>query len=230
MARLPRLVVPGLAHQVMLLGHSGQPVFADDADRRQYLDALAEALRAQGVTLLAYALLADEVRLLLVPAAADAIGRLLQRVGRRYGAHFNRRHARRGTLWDGRFRAGVLEPGATTLQCLCLVDALPQRRGQAADAAGGWSSAAHRLGLRRDRLVTDPPEYWALGNTPFEREAAWAERLRQGPDPAQAERLEYAARHGWACGAPAFVAELARAAGRAAAPRSRGRPRTRAPG
>lgn len=224
MARLPRLVVPGMAHHVVLRGHNGQRVFADDDDRRRCLDALAEGLRAQSVALLAYALLDDEVRLLLVPQQADAIGRLLQGVGRRYGAYFNRRHARRGTLWDGRFRAGVVEPGEATLQCLCWVDGLPQQRGHAADAAGAWGSAAHRLGLRRDRLVTDPPEYWALGNTPFEREAAWARRLRQGLDPAQAERLEHAARHGWAWGSAAFAAGLADAVGRATAPRPRGRP------
>ena len=47
MARLPRLVVPGMAHHVVLRGHNGQRVFADDDDRRRCLDALAEGLRAQ---------------------------------------------------------------------------------------------------------------------------------------------------------------------------------------
>lgn len=224
MARLPRLVVPGLAHQVVLRSHGGQPVFTDDADRRLYLEALAEALRLYRVALLAYALLDDEVRLLLVPPAAEAIGRLLQAVGRRYGAAFNRRHARRGALWDGRFRAGVVEPGVATLQCLCTIDTLPVRSGCAADSAAGVGSAGHRLGRGRDPLVTDPPEYWALGNTPFEREAVWAGWLQRGPDPAWLRRLDHAALHGWAVGSPAFLAQVAEKAGRRAAPRPRGRP------
>jgi putative transposase len=229
MARLPRLVIPGLAHLVVLRSHGARPVFVDDADRRHYQDALAEALRVQPVALLGYALLDDEVRLLAVPATADALGRLVQAVGRRYGAAFNRRHGRRGTLWDGRFRAGVVEPGAATLQCLCAIDTLPARRAQVDDPVAGCSSAAHRLGVRRDRLLTDPPEYWALGNTPFEREAAWADWLRRGPDAAWLERLEHAALHGWAVGSAAFVAQVGEAAGRAAAPRPRGRPPRQAP-
>ena len=164
------------------------------------------------------------MRLLLVPQQADAIGRLLQGVGRRYGAYFNRRHGRRGTLWDGRFRAGVVEPGEATLQCLFWVDGLPQQRGHAADAAGAWGSAAHRLGLRRDRLVTDPPEYWALGNTPFEREAAYGRLLAQGLDAAASRRIEHAAANGWAIGSPQFLAEIAQRLGRPVRPRGRGRP------
>jgi putative transposase len=224
MARLPRLVIPGLAHQVVLRGHGGQPVFRDDADRRLYLEALADALRTHRVALLGYALLDDEVRLLLVPPAADAIGRVLQAVGRRHGAAFNRRHGRRGALWDGRFRAGVVEPGLATLQCLCAIDTLPLRRGSVADPGAGCSSAAHRLGRGRDPLLSDPPEYWALGNTPFEREAAWSGWLQRGPDPQWLQRLDHAALHGWAVGGDAFVAQVAEKAGRPATPRRRGRP------
>lgn len=226
MARLPRLVVPGLAHHVVQRGHSGRPPFADDADRREYLGALEEATRARGVAVLAYALLADEVHLLLVPPDPGALGAAMQAIGRRYVAAFRRRHGGSGTLWDGRFRAGVVEPGPRTLDVLRLIDALPVRRGLAASAeAAAWSSAPHRLGRLRDRLLADPAEVWALGNTPFEREAAYGRLLERGLDPAVEQRLEHAARHGWAVGSEAFLAGLAETAGRAVRPRGRGRPR-----
>ena len=218
MARLPRLVVPGQAHHLVQRGHNAQSVFIDDEDRRQYLAALRDALRAHAVVLHAYALLDDAVQLLLRPPSEAALSRMVQAVGRRYVAGFNRRHGRSGTIWEGRFRAGVVQQGEPTLQSLRMIDALSSH--------GRWSSAPHRLGLTRDALVSDPPEYWRLGNTPFEREAAYAALLAQGLDEAVVRRIEHAAANGWALGSPQFLVEMARQSGRPVRPRPRGRPRS----
>lgn len=218
MARLPRLVVPGQAHHLVQRGHNAQPVFVDDEDRRQYLAALRDALRAHEVVLHAYALLDDVVQLLLRPPSEAALSRMVQAVGRRYVAGFNRRHGRSGTIWEGRFRAGVVQQGEPTLQSLRMIDAL------VSPPPGRWSSAPHRLGLARDPLVSDPPEYWQLGNTPFEREAAYAALLAQGMDTAVVRRIEHAAVNGWALGSPQFLADMAQQSGRPVRPRARGRP------
>ena len=217
MARLPRLVVAGLAHFVVQRGHSGAPVFADAADRTAYLAAMREAAATERVQVHAYALLRTEVELLATPAEPAALSRLMQALGRRYVAAHNRRHGRSGTLWDGRFRCGVVEPGKLRLQALCLIDG--------ASAETGVTSAAHRLGGSREALLVDPPEYWQLGNTPFEREAAYRALLNAGIAPAAAAELRSAALGGWAVGSPAFKADLASATSRPAQPRPRGRPR-----
>lgn len=225
MARLPRLVLAGHAHHLVQRGHNAQPVFVDDDDRLLYLQALQEAARAQAVQVHAYALLDNEVQLLLRPQTPDGLSRMMQAAGRRYVAAFNRRHGRSGTLWEGRFRAGVVQSGTPALQCLLLIDALPARRGLAASPqASRWASAPHRLGLTRDPLVSDPEEFWRLGNTPFEREAAYAALLAQGPDEATVRRIEHAAAHGWALGSEAFLADVATQLSRAVRPRARGRP------
>lgn len=225
MARLPRLVLPNCAHLLLQRGLRAQPVFADDTDRQQYLAALSEALRSQSVLLHAYALLDDRVLLLLRPPSQAALAHCVQALGRRYVGAFNRRHGRSGTLWDGRFRAGVVQDGGPLLQALLLVDAAPHRLGVAGSAQSSlWSSAPHRLGLKRDPLVADPAEYWRLGNTPFEREAAYGRLLAQGLDAAALQRLEHAAANGWALGSPQFLAEIAQQLGRPVRPRARGRP------
>jgi len=111
------------------------------------------------------------------------------------------------------------------LRCMLLIDGLPTRRGQAPSPQDSrWSSAAHHLGLRRDALLIDPPEYWQLGNTPFDREAAYAALLNRGLDEAEARRIEHAAANGWALGSAEFLAEMAAQLGRAMRPRPRGRP------
>jgi len=217
--------MPGQVHHLLQRGHGAQPVFVDDEDRRLYLAALQEALRSQAVVLHAYALLDNAVQLLLRPPSEAALSRTMQALGRRYVAGFNRRHQRSGTLWEGRFRAGVVQEGLPTLQAMRMVDALPSRHGQAASPQDSrWSSAPHRLGRCRDPLVTDPPEFWRLGNTPFEREAAYGALLTQGLDAAQMQRIEHAAASGWALGSPQFLDSIELQLGRPVRPRARGRP------
>lgn len=221
MARLPRLAVAGQAHLALMLGHGAQPVFADDDDRRAFLAALRDAARQHGVAVHAYALQPTEVLLLLTPATSSALGALMQGLGRRYGAAFNRRHGRRGSLWAGRFRTAVVQPGAHLLEAMLHVDL--QGAAAGADAAA-WCSLGHHLGARRDPLITDCAAWWGLGNTPFEREAAYRRCVDDGLAPGRAQALCDAAHKGWAVGDAAFLAALAQQSDRPVQPRPRGRP------
>lgn len=214
MARLPRLVLPGQAHLVVQRGQGVRPVFVDDVDRRTYVDALHAAAAAESIAVHAFALGEDEVMLLVTPPDRRSLSRFVQTLGRRYVSAYNRRHHQRGTLWDGRFRCGVVEAGAPRLAALRLVD-----------GAGGMTSASHRSGGERHLLLTEIPEYWTLGNTPFDREAAYRTLLVQGLTGHEAAALRGAALGGWALGSPAFVREAAAGTSRPLQPRPRGRPR-----
>ncbi len=228
MARLPRLALAGQAHLVALYGQAGQAVFVDDEDRRQFLAALHETALQLRVAVHAYVLLPDHVHLLLTPAEAPALGALMQGLGRRYGAGFNRRHGRRGSLWAGRFRATVVQPGAPLLDALLFIDHHAVRCGLVAQAQDhAWCSAPHHLGAVRDRLITECTAWWLLGNTPFEREAVYRRLLDEGLSPTRALALAEAGRKGWAVGDAAFLAQLARQAERPVQPRPRGRPALR---
>jgi putative transposase len=225
MARTPRLAVAGELHLLLQRGHSRRAVFVDDADRLAYLGMLNLAARHSEVTIHAYALLDAEVHLLATPRQADSLSRMMQSLGRRYVAAFNRRHERSGTLWDGRFRAAVIDGAVAGSDALVYVEALAVRAGLVA-AAGEWrwSSAAHHLGLRRDTLVVEHPAYWSLGNTPFERESAHAHRLTEGLEPEQVARFDRAVMQGRAVGSQAFREGIGRQTGLAQQARPRGRP------
>ena len=220
MARLPRLVVPGEAHYLILRAHSGlgaQGICVDAFDRNACLTALQQAAVAEGVQIYAYALLPAELHLLATPEQATSLSRLVQALGRHYGTAYNRRHGRRGTLWDGRYRCAVVEPGATRLNALRLIDGL--------SAEPGATSLDHHSGRARAALLRELPEVWALGNTPFEREAALRNLLAQELAPPVADTLRLAALGGWAAGSAGFAAAVASACDRPARPRPRGRPR-----
>lgn len=229
MARLPRLAIAGLPHHVIQRGHNRQAVFADDEDRRAYLAALREAAALQRVAVHAYVLMDDHVHLLVTPPQAGALSKVLQAIGRRYVSAFNRRHGRVGTLWDGRFRATVLENGPHVLTCMRYIEQNPQRLVPPTAATDyPWSSAAHHLGQHRDSLVTDHAVYWALGNTPFERELGWRHLLDEPLSVAEVYAHTDSALKGWAMGSGAFLANLGATTERPMAPRPRGRP-ARAP-
>jgi putative transposase len=229
-ARLARFPGTGLVHHVVQRGHNRQPIVLDDEDCNRWRALLAEAVATTHVALYAWVLLPDHFHLVLRPANGADVGRLMQSLGRRYVAAFNRRHGRSGTLWDGRYRACLLEPGDEVLRSLRFVDEHVHRSGAVtagptAEGAGAWSSLAHHLGRERDPMLTDPPEFWALGNTPFERQAAYAFLIEASLPAAEVGRITAALRRGWPVGSPAFVAALAERAGRPASPRPRGRPR-----
>jgi putative transposase len=223
MARLPRLCVPGWPHLVLQQGHNREPAFRDDADRALFRQLLHEAAPAHGVQVHAYGLQDGEVRLLITPSAADALSGMMQAIGRRYVASFNRRHGRSGALWDGRFRGTVVEPRQHLLPCMLFVEGLVS--GDDDPTHAPWSSAAHHLGLRTESWITDPPQFWSLGNTPFEREAAYRLLVKQALTETELRRIATAVMTGWPLGDEAFVATLAENTPRRLAPLARGRPR-----
>lgn len=226
MARAKRLALAGELHHLLQRGHNRQNVFVDDADRTSYLSLLRNAAIEYGVAIHAYVLLDAEFHLLATPRDALAVSRLMQSMGRRYVALFNRRHARSGTLWAGRFRTSLMEGAVVGADAVAYLETLPVQMGQAGAAVDWvWSSARHHLGLRRDALVTEHPAYWALGNTPFERELAHAHKLREGVDPALSERIQRAVLQGRPLGSAAFASSVAERTGIPMEGRPRGRPR-----
>ncbi|WCM92397.1 transposase [Acidovorax sp. NCPPB 2350] len=226
MARLPRLTLPGYPHHVIHRGNNRQVVFVDRQDRETLLELLAEQSRACGVAVHAYVLMDNHFHLLATPRTAEGLPLLMQAVGRRYVRTFNQRHGRSGTLWEGRYRSTVVEAGRYLLACMAYIDLNPVRAGLAAQPADyPWSSHAHALGLRPDRLVTPHALYWALGNTPFAREAAYAALVQAGLGASEQAAITGATLSGWALGGPDFVAALQGQTSRRVTKGRPGRPR-----
>jgi putative transposase len=212
MARLTRLSLPGLPHLVLQRGHNAQPVFRDADDRIFFRQVLREVARANGVAIHAYALREQEVALLITPVDAAATGKMMQALGRRYGHAFNRRHGHTGSLWEGRFRATVLEAELHLLSAMRWLE------------SSGDSSLEHHTGKVVDPLITEHPHFWSLGNTPFEREMAYRQWLGQPAPASEAEQLKSAVLQGWPLGSPEFMQRVARLTDRRLEPLPRGRP------
>lgn len=227
MARLARLTLGGYPHLVRLRA-SARPLLHDDVDAGRLLTDLRTAAADAQVAIHGYALLPEALWLLATPEDAGGLGRLLQALGRTYVRAYNQRHGGRGALFDGRYRAAIVEPGAAFLAALHYLEAQPVRAGHAAAPADyPWSSHRHHAGLVVDPAVRVHALVWALGNTPFERQAAHRGAVEAGVDAVQAAQFERALAGGWALGSEPFVKRIEPLCSRRPRPGRPGRPRTR---
>ncbi len=209
MARLPRLTVTGLPHHVILRGNNRQDIFRVAADYQRMLDLLFEQSRVHKLDLHAYVLMSNHLHLLLTPQQDQGLPKMMQAVGRSYVQGFNKVHARTGTLWEGRYRSTLIQTDRYLLACMAYIDLNPVRAHMVAQPEDyAWSSYGHYAGHRTDRLITPHPLFWGLGNTPFAREAAYAELVHAGISADQQGALTDATLRGWALGDERFVADL----------------------
>jgi putative transposase len=229
MARLPRLTLPGYPHHIIQRGNNRQPIFSRAADYQTLLDVLDENAKKFNVAIHAYVLMSNHFHLLATPATAEGLPQMMQAVGRRYVRYFNDTQQRTGTLWEGRYKSTLIQTDRYLLACMAYIDLNPVRAGLVSGPQDyPWSSYGHTTGQRIDKLITPHPLVWELGNTPFAREAAYAQLVQSGISPVQQAALTEATLRGWALGEPDFVADLQMRTERRVSKAAAGRPVSKA--
>ncbi len=225
MARLARLTIPGYLHHVIQRGNNQQAIFSSVADYQMMLALLFQNAVRFGVAIHAYVLMGNHFHLLLTPDTPDGLSQMMQAVGRRYVRYFNDSQGRSGTLWEGRYRSTLIEAERYLLPCMAYIDLNPVRTGLAAEAKDyPWSSHGHYAGLRVDKNLQPHALFWTLGNTPFAREAAYAELVRQGIPLELQRAFTDSVLSGWALGSPDFLANLQKCTERRVIKNRPGRP------
>jgi putative transposase len=225
MARLPRLTLPGYPHHVIQRGNNRQAIFAKTEDYQVWLELLAESAKKFAVEIHAYVLMTNHFHLLATPQTASGVPQMMQALGRRYVRYFNDSQKRTGTLWEGRYKSTLIQTDRYFLACMVYIELNPVRAGLVAQARDyPWSSHGHYVGLRTDKLLFPHGLVWGLGNTPFAREAAYAELVRTGISTAQQTALTDSVLQGWALGATDFVADLQNRTSRRVIKGAAGRP------
>lgn len=225
MARLPRITVPEYPHHVIQRGNNRLAIVLSQADRARLLQTIEDQATAFQVDVHAYVLMDNHFHLLLTPHTGDGLALMMQAVGRGYVRYFNKAHGRTGTLWEGRYKSTVIETERYLLTCMAYIDLNPVRAGLCEAALDySWSSHAHYVGARHDRMVTPHALYWELGNTPFARELAYSELVKEGIKPEQQTALTQSTLHGWALGEANFVDHLQKGINRRLKKAHAGRP------
>lgn len=225
MARQSRLILPNQPHHVIQRGNDRQLIFREEEDYQRFLGWLKDAARFYGVAIHAYVLMPNHVHLLATPGDNRGLALMMQKVGRFYVPWFNHKYQRYGGLFQGRFRTSLVDSEHYFLVCSRYIELNPVRARLAESPLEyPWSSYAHHAGVRLDPLVTDHALYWALGNTPFQREAAYIDQVQQGLLPDELDLINLAVLKGQPLGSETFKAELERKTKRPILPAKRGRP------
>lgn len=228
MARLPRLCLANTLTYVRQYALEELHVFDRDEDCDSLVPMLSDAVTEHEVALHGFALTPNRFDLLLTPTRADDVARLLQSLSRRFVRTYNLRHQRQGVLWRQRYRSTLVDPD-WGLVCSRYIDTLPCRLGLAESPEHYlWCSASAWLGEPNPRLRLTPLNaYWALANTPYERQSAYRHCLEQGLTPQQVQRLDAAVEKGWPLAEPPWLNQLQARSVRRFEPLRRGRPTKR---
>jgi len=214
MARLARLVIPGLPHHVTQRGNGRAQTFFCDDDYRLYHDLLAEACHEAKVEVWAWVLMPNHVHLVLVPAEADGLRCALARTHRRYAGHIHEREKRTGHFWQGRFGAVAMDEAhlAAAARYIALNPVRAKLVTRAQDWP--WSSVHAYLTGRDDGLTMTRPLRDRFPN--------FADLLDLGPDEAAFTRLRRSETIGRPLGDEAFLHALEAGTGRTLKPGKRG--------
>ena len=209
MARQPRFLLPGHPQHIIQRGNNRSILFAEDEDYSFYLEALQQACSQQGCLLHAYVLMTNHVHLLLTPATDTGISKTLQSIGRKYVQYFNYRYRRTGTLWEGRYKAALIDSETYLLCCYRYIELNPVRAGMVAQSHDyRWSSYGHNACGDSNSLIQPHPIYLALGATDEQRQAAYRGLFKNALTQHTLDTLRESTQKSWVFGSDRFKQEV----------------------
>ena len=183
MARPLRLEFPGAVYHLTSRGNDRQKIFLSDADRELFLETLGHVVSRYGWICHAYCLMPNHYHLLIeTPRGNLSLG--MRQLNGLFTQTFNRRHHRVGHLFQGRFKAILVEKESYLLELCRYIVLNPLRvRSRIDPAAWKWSSYRATAGLapKQKLLSTD----WVLGQFGQSRSIArkkYREFVRDGRD------------------------------------------------
>jgi len=217
MARMARVVIPGIPHHVTQRGVRRNDVFFCKEDYDLYIQLLAEFCRKCGTEVWAYCLMSNHVHLVMVPSTEDGLRASLGEAHRRYTRHINQREQCRGHLWQERFHSFPMDEHYL-LSAVRYVELNPVHADMASRPEDYvWSSARAHLAGQDDQLVKVLPM--------LERVSNWKTFLESDLSDATIDALRLHARTGRPLGDDSFVDMLESKLNKVLRPLKQGRKR-----
>ena len=229
MARLSRYVIPGQPQHIIQRGNNRQAIFAADEDYQFFRDALAEAADKHGLSIHAYVWMTNHIHILATPEYGHSISQVFQSVGRRYVQYFNFTYRRSGTLWEGRYRATVVDSERYLLTLMRYIELNPVRAGLVSHPRDyPWSSYLRNAYGKFDlksKWLNPHDQYLKLGHDDIERQSAYRQLFRGAISGNDLKEIRECTHKGWALGGDRFREQIEILAKRRAASKGVGRPK-----
>ena len=172
MPRQARLDGPGTLHHVMIRGIEGKSIFRDSRDRRDFVSRLGDLSKEMGTPILAWALLRNHVHILLF-SGSPGLPLFMRRLLTGYAQGFNRRHKRRGHLFQNRYKSIVCEEDPYLLELVRYIHLNPLRASSVKNLGEldryPWSG--HKFLMGREKSEWQERNYLLRQFHPREKEA-----------------------------------------------------------
>jgi putative transposase len=214
MARLARVVIPGVPHHVTQRGNRRGQTFFEDADYALYRDLLGEAAAKARSEVWAYCLMPNHVHVILTPSDEDGLRRTFADLHRRYTATINARHRWTGHLWQGRFGSVAMDDAYLVAAARYVAMNPVRARLVERPEDWRWSSVAAHLAGEDDGVVRVRPV--------LERTGDFRAFLGNDEDTPAYAALRQAETTGRPLGAAAWIEAIEHQTGRTLAPQKRG--------
>ncbi|MCG7947192.1 MAG: transposase [Candidatus Thiodiazotropha taylori] len=174
MPRKPRFYLPGVPVHIVQRGHSRDPVFFETQDYATYAHWVRVGSEKYNIAVHAFVLMTNHIHLLITPTQAQNISLFMQFIGRHYVPYVNHKYGQSGSIWEGRYKASLVQEETYFLTVMLYIELNPVRAGMV-DLPGDyrWSSFCHNAGDRQIRFITPHPIYHALGSSNQERTIAY---------------------------------------------------------
>jgi putative transposase len=226
MPRSPRLFLPNIPLHIVQRGHDRQPTFIQRRDFEYYIANLADAKSDHDIRMYGYCLMTNHVHLLIAPGDdVTGVSRFMRILAGRQTRYINKRKSRTGTLWEGRFKASLVDTDAYLLACYRYIDLNPIRSALARTPDEyKWSSYRNHAGLAENSLLDVSDTYRALGTDRATRASAYQRFVASGIDDEEISAIRTASRRNQVTGNHAFKEAIERRTGRLISSRGRGRP------
>ncbi|HEX5128277.1 MAG TPA: transposase, partial [Usitatibacter sp.] len=182
-----------------------------DADRCLYLGLLQEYSKRHSCAVHAYVLMTNHIHLLVSPPEIPSISRMMRSVNQIFGQHLNRKNNRCGSVWQGRFKACVVDTKSYFLNCQRYIELNPLRAGMVGHPGRyAWSSYRNNGEGEPSELISPHGTFLALGSTPLVRQATYRAFLEVPVPEEELSRIRTAIQRNRPLGDDAFVLEAER--------------------
>jgi len=167
MARPLRIEYPGALYYVTSRGNHRQDIFVDDEDRERFLNILAHTARRHNWLCHAYCLMDNHYHI-VIEAPDGNLSKGMRQVGAVYTQAYNRRHGKSGHLFQGRYKAILVEKESRLLEVIRYVVLNPVRAG-AVSTPEDWPWSSYRGTCEAGEVHPCLSVDWVLGNFGRER-------------------------------------------------------------
>lgn len=223
MARLPRFVIPNHPQHVIVRGNNRTDIFYADADYQFYLEKLQLACDKHHCQLHAYVLMTNHVHLLITPLEEDGIGKVMQMLGRYYVQYYNYTYKRTGTLWEGRYKATLIDSASYLLTCMRYIELNPVRAGMVSHPSEyPWSSYHYNAIGQPNELITPHIEYIRLDKAAESRQAAYRQLFKHRIPESGLQEIREATNKAWVLGNDRFKQRIQKQLARRVEPNAKG--------